>query len=78
MQWMIDGGTMKLRLNTVIPPSWIIEEELRRDKEKERKKRAQEPIPLRLPQPYYYDDAPYQSPKTDKEQQQERVVIIDL
>jgi hypothetical protein len=70
-------GTRTIRLNSVIPDVWIIEESLRREREKERRKK-ESGIPLELPISFpQVDDGTFQrnDQKNDKE---EHVVIIDL
>ena len=61
--------------NVVIPDIWIIEEELRKERERRRRK---EELPLEHPDSLpYNDDERYKQDHSPKDQE-ERVAIIDL
>lgn len=67
-----------LYANSVIPPDiWIIEEELRKEREKNRRKNEGISLPLHLPFDSEDPEPENHHPKKD-DSREERVVIIDL
>jgi hypothetical protein len=65
-----------MRLNTVVPDIWIIEEELRRERERrDRKSRIPLELPISFPQSDEHLPEGADQKKHDKE---EHLVIIDL
>lgn len=62
--------------NTVLPDIWIIEEQLRQEREKERYRRESVPLelPIGLPE---WEEYPNHDLKKNKVEE-ERVIIIDL
>lgn len=62
------------RFNTVVPDAWIIEEKMRREQERKRKEGEELPLPISLPN---VPDAE-RSPKRQKEDDPQRVIIIEL
>ena len=70
-------------MNTVVPQAWIIQEKLRRDKERRRKEREGDPLPISLPVPDSKDDweyPPSNRPVSEHpdERKQGTVIIIDI
>ena len=73
----MNGRIDRRYLNSVIPDVWIIEEKLRR----ERERRKKDHIPLEIEEapislPHNEDDAPEKNNK--KHDTEEHVIIIDL
>ena len=64
----------RFQLNTVLPDIWIIEEQLRRERERHKRESIPLEIPVSLPeQGEYLEHSP---PK--REIEKERIVIIEL
>ena len=62
--------------NTVVPDVWIIEEELRREKERKKKESGETPyeMPVQTPQSWEYEP---EKPK-DPSKKEGTMVVIDL
>ena len=62
--------------NTVVPDVWIIEEELRREKERKKKEIGESPyeMPVQTPQEWEYEP---EKPK-DNSKKEGTMVVIDL
>ncbi len=65
------------RFNTVLPDIWIIEEQLRQIREKERYRRESVPLELPIGLPVW-EEYPNRDRKNNKVVEEERVIIIDL
>lgn len=64
-------------MNTVVPDAWIIEEKIRRDRERQRKENEDNSLPISLPnmgeeRPFDIDKSPRDKTTTSS------VIIIDL
>ena len=66
----------QFRFNTVLPDIWIIEEQLRQERERERYRRESIPLelPISLPEREEYPNRRHKK----NEVEEERVIIIDL
>ena len=62
-------------MNTIVPQAWIIQEKIRRDKERQRKEAEDNSLPISLPE---QDDEFVDFGQSGQEADKSTVVIIDL
>lgn len=72
---LIQGAHFVFRLNVAVPDAWIIEEELRRERERKKKDQERSPLPFELPT---NEDVPLEEPKSKHHPDHSNVIIVDL